>query len=104
MRTEIAIARGKAPHLPHTEMGTAEVRSRIRSAHDDDDSAFRCELCPSSGGELSQSARKALRIQQLCIATRSPAPRTCGRISAQIPVVAGKLNVEAPRLNSRMSE
>ena len=104
MHTEIARERGKAPHLAHTEMGTAEARSRIRSAHDDDDSTFRCELGRSSDDELSRLARKARRIQQLCIATRSPAPRTCGRISAQIPVVAGKLNVEAPRPNWRMSE
>ena len=49
MHTEIAIARGKAPHLPHTEMGIAEARPRIRCKHGDDDSAFRCEPGRSSG-------------------------------------------------------
>src|SRR5262249_36307398 len=104
MHTEIAIAHGKKPRLAHTEMGTAEVRSRIRSAHCDDDSAFRCELWRSSGDGRSRRQKKAPRNPLQHTEARSPAPHTCGKNAAQILVVAGKLNVEALRPNWRMSE
>ncbi len=104
MRTEIAIARGKAPHLAHTEMGTAEARSRIHCEHGDDDSAFRCALGRSSGDGRSRRGKKAPRNPPQHTEAHSPAPHTCGRNAAQIPVGAGKLNVEAPRPNWRMSE
>jgi hypothetical protein len=47
--TEIATTRGKTLRLPHTEMGTAEARSRIRCEHDCGGSVFRSELGRNSG-------------------------------------------------------